>query len=107
MSIYDFTPAELEEIRRADEEIERRSGNKRRITENCGGDRRSAEFKARQRDNYPGNPLREYREKHNLTQNELAVKLFVSRSTISDIECGKTKMNRYIKEWLREQGETG
>jgi len=106
MSIYDFTPAELEEIRRADDEIERYyRERKRRSTQNCGGDRRSAEFKTKQHNNHLGNPLWEYRVKRNVTQRELAKELHITQETISAMERGKSRISRYVMEWLREQGE--
>jgi len=109
--IYDFTPEELEAIRRADEEIEeriraRQAQKARRDTSRCGGDMKSAERKKYERLNRIGNPIWEYRVKYNLTQRELAKQMYITQETISAWERGKCKVSRYALEWLRERGET-
>lgn len=109
--IYDFTPEELEEIRRVDAEIERREYLKKHgmkadhDTTNCGGDRRSDKRRAFERLNRVGNPIWEYRVKHNISQKELAKKMYVSQGSISEWERGVSKISQYALEWLRERGE--
>lgn len=105
--IYDFTPEELEEMRKADAEIERRESmrNHGRDTANCGGDRRSYGYHHKQSAIRMGNPVWEYRVKHNLTQRELAKRMYTSQETVSAWERGKCKVSKYALEWLRERGE--
>ena len=104
--IYDFTPEELEEIRRADEEIERRyRAKKRRNIYNCGDDRQHTDILMKQHNNHIGNPLWEYRVKHNITQRQLAKQLYITQTRISAMERGKQQISSYVMDWLRERGE--
>ena len=104
--IYDFTPAELEEIRRADAELEARIRAKRREierdTSNCGGDRRSEKRHSFEAINRIGNPVWEYRVKHNITQRELARRMYTTQETVSSWERGNSKIPPYAIDWLRE-----
>lgn len=106
--IYDFTPEELEEIRRADAEIERRESMRKhgietgRDTSNCGGDRRNNKRHEFERINRLGNPVWEYRVKHNITQRELAKRMYTTQETVSSWERGKCKIPAYALTWLQE-----
>ena len=105
MSIYDFTPAELEAIRKADEQIERMMRMKRkRHAANWGGDRRSEHAKGAHI-NHLGNPLWEYRVMLGLTQKVLAQRMHVSQQNISDMECGYLKINDYVLQWMKDHPE--
>ena len=105
--IYDFTPEELEAIRRADEELEeriraKRAQKERRDTSKCGGDMKSTKRKEYERINRIGNPIWEYRVKYNLTQRELARRMYTTQETVSAWERGKCKIPPYAIDWLRE-----
>lgn len=106
--IYDFTPEELEEIRRADAEIERRESVRKhgcdteRDTSNCGGDRRSEKRHNFEAINRIGNPVWEYRVKYNITQRELAKRMYTTQETVSSWERGKCKIPAYVLTWLQE-----
>lgn len=65
-----------------------------------GGDRRSPKAHV----NHVGNPLWEYRVMNRLTQRELAEEIYISQSTISDMERGRSPITDYVKDWLRERG---
>jgi ribosome-binding protein aMBF1 (putative translation factor) len=106
MSIYDFTAAELEEIRRADAEIERaearrRKKTRKRYSPNWGGDRRSEHAHI----NHLGNPVWEFRVMHGLTQRALGKRLFISQQIISDMERGRVGISEYVLQWMRDHPE--
>ena len=54
--------------------------------------------------NHVGNPLWEYRVENHLTQRELAEQMYVAQSSISDMERGRTKIQPYVKDWLKSRG---
>lgn len=104
--IYDFTPEELEEIRRADAELEARIRANRREIEsdasNGAGDKRGEKRHSFVNINRTGNPVWEYRVKHNITQRELAKKLYTTQESVSAWERGKCKIPPDVIDWLRE-----
>lgn len=103
--IYDFTPEELEEMRKADAEIERREYMRKhgRDTTNCGGDRRSGKYHEFSRIKRTGNPVWEYRTAHKLTQKDLANQMHTSQESVSSWERGKCKIPVYAIEWIKER----
>lgn len=108
MSIFDFTPEEMEAIRQADAEIEEYY-RKRKLKKNgvgSGGDRHSAAFMTKQRAARTGNPVWEYRMSHNLTQKQLANMMHVTQETVSAMERGKSKISQYVADWLKAHGGT-
>ena len=54
--------------------------------------------------NHVGNPLWEYRVEHRLTQRQLADAMYMGQQSISDMERGRTKLNAYVKDWLKARG---
>lgn len=98
MSIYDFTPEELEEIRIADESMDRRRGPKKDAF-GWGGDRRSATAKAKNM-NHPGNALWEFRVSRGLTQRELEEQMLVCQQEISKMERGVRPISEYVLRWM-------
>ena len=109
MSIYDFTPAELEEIRRADAMIElaeqrRRKKMRHGYSPNWGGDRRSERAKGTHI-NHLGNPLWEFRVMNRLTQKALAELMHMSQQNVSDMERGRIRINEYVLQWMEDHPE--
>lgn len=109
MSIYDFSPEELEAIRRADAEIERaetrrRKKNRKRFSPNWGGDRRSERAKGTHI-NHLGNPLWEFRVMNGLTQKTLGKRLYISQQAISDMERGRISISEYVLQWMKDHPE--
>ena len=98
MSIYDFTPEELEEIRIADQSMDKRR-RPRKDAFGWGGDRRSATAKAKNM-NHPGNPLWEYRVSRGLTQRDLAEKMTVCQQEISGMERGVRPISEYVLRYM-------
>lgn len=98
MSIYDFTPEELEEIRIADQSMDkRRSPRKGAFV--WGGDRRSDTAKAKNA-NHLGNALWEYRVSRGLTQRGLAKEMTVRQQEISKMECGVRPISEYVLRYM-------
>lgn len=83
MSIYDFTPEELEEIRKADREMDKRRGRPRRGSST-----------------HPGNPVWEYRRKLGITQHQLSERMRISERSISGMERGTIEVTPYALGWI-------
>lgn len=86
MSIYDFTPEELAQIEAADKATDKR--------------RRQKAPKSKVYVTKDNNILKVYRAMHNMSQAQLAAKMFVSKGTIEDMERGKTPLTDYVIQWI-------
>ena len=63
-----------------------------------GGDRRSQKADIR----HGGNPIWEYRTRIGISQSELAERMYLSQSAISDMERGRCRVSRYALEWIED-----
>lgn len=97
MSIYDFTPAELEEIRRADAELERHGRPK------SGRGRKPGEIPPKNRE---GNPVYDFRYAHGLTQARAAEIFDCTNTTVRNWETGKSRIPKRVLNYIDKEGQT-
>ena len=88
MSIYDFTPEEMEEIRIFDASINKRGGQKRYSRGVIGSV------------SHKGNALWEYRMTRKIDQRTLAEEMGLCQQSVSRMERGDTPISRYAAEWM-------
>lgn len=96
MSIYDFTPADLEDIRRADAEMER--GGKPVFRDARG--RKPGELPPNNRE---ANPVRDWRYRMQYTQDRAAEILGVTSTTVRNWERGKCRTPEWVKNFVNKE----